>query len=232
MSDDLEDTRQFLHRHHGCDGNKAAERTVTSHKRNHDDDFWAFWNRHIANGENLHVVDLGCGPALFLKQLAEQHPDYALTGIEIAPYMLARIDDKPDSLDIRITDLNAPGDDVFPPQSIDACLANMLVHELFQPVILFQRLRHWIKPGGVLILTDNVRQPLENFLRHKYPCTDFSSDALSPQDMNDCFRDYFEHNRYTAEELLRLLQLCGFKLLEQQTLKGGRATRIAVQVPL
>lgn len=229
MSDNLEGTRQFLHRHHGGDGDRAAERTVTTHGHNHNDDFWAFWDQHTPKGDNLHVVDLGCGPALFLKQLAEQHPGYTLTGIEIAPYMLAHIDDKPDSLDIRIADLNAPGDEVFPPASIDACLANMLVHELFQPVILFQALHRWIKPGGVLILTDVVRQSLESFLRHKFPDTDFSTDALSPQAMNDSFRDYFEHNRYTAQELARLLELCGFELIEQLPLRDGRATRIAAR---
>ncbi|SEG14225.1 class I SAM-dependent methyltransferase [Marinobacterium lutimaris] len=229
MSDDLESTRQFLQRHHGGDGHRAAERTVTSHGRNHDEDFWAFWDKYTPRADNRHVADLGCGPALFLKQLAAKHPGYTLTGIEIAPYMLARIDDKPHNLDIRIADLNAPGEEVFPPASIDACLANMLVHELFQPVILFQRLHRWIKPGGLLVLTDNVRQPLENFLHHRFPDTDFSSDALSPQDLNDSFRDYFEHNRYTADELVRLLELCGFEPIEQQQLREGRALRIAAR---
>lgn len=229
MSDDLENTRQFLHRHHGGDGHRAAERTITSHERNHDEGFWAFWRKHVSSESELHVVDLGCGPALFLKQLAMQHPEYRLTGIEVAPYMLARIEDKPDNLEIRIADLNAPGEEVFPMASIDACLANMLIHELFQPMVLFQRLHHWIKPGGSLILTDNIRQPLEQFLRHSFPATDFSKDSLSPQDMNDSFRDYFEHNRYTADELARLLELAGFEVTDQQRLKEGRATRIAAR---
>lgn len=227
----MEHTRQFLQRHHGGDGEVAAERTRTTHARNHDADFWTFWDNHTPRGDSLHIVDLGCGPALFLKQLAQRHPGFKLTGIEIAPYMLASIDDKPDTLEVRIADLNAPGKKVFPPASIDACLANMLIHELFQPVVLFQALHHWIKPGGVLVLTDMVRQPLETFLRHKFPDTDFSTDPLDPPTMNECFRDYFEHNRYTAEDIVHLLELCGFDVIEQQSLREGRATRIAARRP-
>ncbi|WP_432695667.1 class I SAM-dependent methyltransferase [Marinobacterium sp. YM272] len=231
MSDELERTRQFLHQHHGGNGERAAERTLSTHERNHDADFQSFWETHTPRGDNLHIVDLGCGPALFLKQQAREHPGFRLTGIEIAPYMLARIDDKPDNLEIRIADLNAPGKAVFPPASIDACLANMLIHELFQPVMLFQALYHWIKPGGVLILTDTVRQPLKSFLNHRFPDTDFSRDPLDAPSMNDCFRDYFEHNRYTAKDIAELLELCGFDLIEQQNLRDGRATRIAARRP-
>lgn len=231
MSDKLNETRRFLQQHHGGDGDRAAERTVSSHARNHDTDFWHFWYAHTPSGSGLHVADLGCGPALFLKQLAQRHPGYQLTGIEIAPYMLARIEEQPDNLEIRIADLNAPGPEVFPAQSLDACLANMLIHELFQPIMLFQALQRWLRPGGVLILTDMVRQPVTAFLRHKFPDTDFSRDPLDAVDMNDCFRDYFEHNRYSANEIADLLTLCGFEILAQQHLRDGRATRIAARVP-
>jgi len=225
----MNDTRRHLERHHGGDGDRAAARTVNTHERNHDTDFWAFWQAHVPSSGSLRIADLGCGPALFLKQLARLHPDYRLTGIEIAPYMLARIEEKPDNVDIRVADLNAPGSKVFPPHSLDACLANMLIHELFQPVMLFRALRHWLKPGGVLILTDMVRQPLGTFLRHKFPSTDFATADLDAPDLNDCFRDYFEHNRYSADDIGSLLTLCGFEILEQQTLREGRATRIAAR---
>ncbi|GGB89491.1 hypothetical protein GCM10011352_14380 [Marinobacterium zhoushanense] len=231
MSDKLNETRRFLAQHHGGNGAKAAAKTVSTHERNHDTDFWAFWRTHVPAADSLNIADLGCGPALFLKELADQHPDYRLTGIEIAPYMLASIEAKPDNLEIRVSDLNAPGDMVFPHHSLDACLANMLIHELFQPVMLFRALRHWLRPGGVLILTDMVRQPLDTFLQHKFPDTDFANAELDAPEMNDCFRDYFEHNRYSAEDISNLLTLCGFEVLELQLLRQGRATRIAARNP-
>lgn len=231
MSEKLNEIRRYLEQHHGGDGEIAAARTVSTHERNHDTDFWAFWHTHVPASKNRHIADLGCGPALFLKQLAERHPDYTLTGIEIAPYMLARIEEQPENLDIRIADLNAPGESVFLPHTLDACLANMLIHELFQPVMLFRALRGWLKPGGVLILTDMVRQPLVGFLHHKFPAVDFAMATLDAPDMNDCFRDYFEHNRYSAEDIRGLLTLCGFEILEQQALREGRATRIAARNP-
>ncbi|KEA62714.1 hypothetical protein ADIMK_3186 [Marinobacterium lacunae] len=231
MSDKLNETRRYLEQHHGGDGAKAAAKTVSTHERNHDTDFWAFWHAHTPSSGALNIADLGCGPALFLKQLASKHPDYSLTGIEIAPYMLAHIDECPSNLDIRIADLNSPGENVFAQHSLDACLANMLIHELFQPVMLFRALRNWLKPGGILILTDMVRQPLDTFLRHKFPQVDFATAPLNAPDMNDSFRDYFEHNRYSAEDIANLLKLCGFEIVAQETLRESRATRIAARNP-
>ena len=229
MTDELNKTRRYLEQHHGGDGHRAAERTIDTHERNHDNDFWSFWYAHTPSGNALHIADLGCGPALFLKQLAQKHPDYRLTGIEIAPYMQARVEDHPANLEIRIADLNAPGPAFFDSAPLDACLANMLIHELYQPINLFQALRHWLKPGGVLILTDMVRQPVVNFLHHKFPDLDFAHDPADAPTMHECFRDYFEHNRYSADDIEQLLKLCGFDVIERQTLREGRATRIAAR---
>lgn len=229
MSQELNDTRDYLERHHGGNGVQAAERTVTTHGRNHDSDFMAFWHAHLPATGALHIADLGCGPALFLQQLAQQHPDYRLSGVEIASYMLERMKALPANVDIRIADLNAPGEQLFAPHSLDACLANQLIHELHQPLMLFRAIRQWLKPDGVLILTDMVRQPLRPWLEHKFPTTRFASDDLSAATMHDSFRDYFEHNRYTPEDLCDLLALCGLEVVEQVSLRSGRAVRIAAR---
>lgn len=231
MSQDLDATRRYLKQHHGGDGDQAAERTISTHARNHDESFRSFWRRHLPSGTDLHIADLGCGPALFLKELAKEHPGFRLTGIEIAPYMLARIHDKPDNLEIRVADLNAPGNSLFSQAPLDACLANLLLHELHQPVMLLNALRHWLKPGGVLIITDIVRQPLASWLRHKFPNSDLGLDTLSAVVMHDAFRDYQEHNRYDTQDLVDLLELCGFEVLEIEPLRDGRAVRIAARNP-
>jgi len=76
-----------------------------------------------------------------------------------------------------------------------------------------------------------VRQPIRPWLEHKFPDTDFATATLSAAVMHDSFRDYFEHNRYTAEDLCAMLELCGLQVVDQVSLRSGRAIRIAARNP-
>lgn len=228
MKSTLEHTLTSLLAHHGGNGAIAAERTQESHLRNHDDDFWQFWHRwtqtHLP--ENGKLVDLGAGVGLFVQTMSQRFPALDVTGIECAPYMLERTVQLPDNARIVIDDLNAPSSQ-FAYGSLDTCIANMLVHELQQPILLFAQLHTWLKPGGRFILIDMVRQPLENYITHKH------SDAttLGRETLEDLFQHFQEHNRYTSDDLVFMLQHCGFTVDAVEPFKRGRAVRIAARVP-
>ncbi|KGK41717.1 hypothetical protein LH51_12670 [Nitrincola sp. A-D6] len=100
----LENTQAYLQRHHGGDGVLAAKRTLESHQRNHDALFQAFWNQHVSlnSDAECHLIDLGCGPGLFLKDLQQHYPNANLTGIECAPYMLDHMDTLPNTIQIQV----------------------------------------------------------------------------------------------------------------------------------
>lgn len=231
--DHLHEIQRYLERHHGGDGPQAAQRALESHERNHDQSFRAFWQQHsgLAHDRSQHLVDLGCGPALFLQEMAEQHPLWQLTGIECAPYMLEKTADLPEQVQIRIADLNAPGD-LFAEASLDGALANRLIHELHQPVMLFRALASWLKPGGRLILVDMVRQPLKSYLLHELKGVDLRQDEVSAAEMHDLFLHYLEHNRYHPQDLCDLLEMCGLEVLACDSIRSGRAVQIAARRPL
>ena len=224
MSIQLEHTQSYLLTHHGGDGQLAAQRTQASHTRNHDESFWRFWYQWTEKTlpSDGHVVDLGAGIGLFVQTMAQRFPDLSTTGIECAPYMLERMVDLPSNGRIIIDDLNAPSS-LFQKGSIDTCIANMLIHELHQPILLFKQVKHWLKPGGRLILIDMVRQPLESYLTHKHP----DATQLERDQLEDSFQHFLEHNRYTPEDLSFMLQHCGFEVEILEPFKSGRAVRIA-----
>lgn len=224
MSNQLQKTQSYLLGHHGGDGRLASQRTQDSHNRNHDEAFWKFWYQWTeavlpANG---HLVDLGAGIGLFVQTMSQRFPELTVTGIECAPYMLENTVQLPNNARIVIDDLNDPSC-LFPQNSINCCIANMLIHELHQPILLFKQVRQWLKPGGRLILSDMVRQPLESYLTHKHP----DATVLDRTQLEDSFQHFQEHNRYTPDDLCFMLQHCGFKVDAVETYKRGRAVRIA-----
>ena len=227
----LKSTQAYLERHHGGDGKLAAQRTLESHQRNHDEVFQAFWNQHVAlsNDAKCHIIDLGCGPGLFLQDLHQRYPHATLTGIECAPYMLDQVPDLPEAINIQVADLNLDLPDLFPANSIDIAVANRLVHELHQPVSLFRNLQHWLKPGGVFVLVDMVRQPLKSYVTHELKGMHLNDPQLTDKTLEDVFIHFLEHNRYHVDDLVDLLTLCEFKIMAVEPIRSGRAVQIAVQ---
>lgn len=230
----LETTRVYLERHHGSDGRLAAQRTLESHQRNHDASFQIFWNTHVnlAPDTTAHLIDLGCGPGLFLQDLHQRYPHAQLTGIECAPYMLELVDNLPASVQIQVADLNLDLPELFAPETVDVVLANRLIHELHQPVSLFRNLYRWLKPGGVVILVDMVRQPLKSALLHELKGVSLTDPQVTDEWLQAQFLHYLEHNRYHPEDLCDLLEMCGFELLACESIRSGRAAQIAVRKPV
>ncbi len=226
MKTELENTQAYLLAHHGGDGALAARRTQESHDRNHDEGFWRFWNTHTQNclPANGHLIDLGAGVGLFMQTMARQNPEMTVSGIDCASYMLDRTVSLPNNAAILIDDLNAPSA-LFDDHSIDACIANMLIHELHQPILLFKQIKRWLKPGGCFVLIDMVRQPLESYLTHKHP----DATGLSRTELEDSFQHFLEHNRYTPDDLCFILRHCGLDIVEVESIKRGRAVRIAAK---
>ncbi|MBR9867798.1 MAG: class I SAM-dependent methyltransferase [Oceanospirillales bacterium] len=224
----MQKTTEYLRHHHGGDGHKAAEKTVQSFARNHDQGFRRFWHDHCDEQlcEQAAIIDLGCGTGLWLNELAQQYPNARLTGFELAPYMLDRMEDLAANVSIISDDLNNPATEL-PEHSVDIALANLLIHELHQPVTLFCKLRRWLKPGGVFILCDMVRQPLAEYLHHQYADINLANQTPEYDALVNAFQHFQEHNRYHPDDIITLLRQCGFKIAASETFKNGRAVRIA-----
>ncbi|MCP5278688.1 MAG: class I SAM-dependent methyltransferase [Thiobacillus sp.] len=106
------------------------------------------------------VLDLGCGPATQLAQVAEFNPGTRFTGMDLSPTMLANAEKHVGALGLTnvsfregdITQL--PG---IPDGSMDAVISTMALHHL--PTLghleaCFAAVRRVLKPGGAVYLTD------------------------------------------------------------------------------
>ena len=226
----LEATQASILKHHGGDGSVARQRITEHYERRHDADFWMFWNDKVTlNHQSGDIImDLGAGIGQFVQDCALRYADARVIGIEVAPYMLHQPLALPSNAQIVIDDLNAPQADI-PPNSVSMVMANMLVHELTQPMKMFQAVRRWIKVGGRFCVIDVVRQPLQDYLQRRYPNTEMWQDSTSRSELEDAFEHFLEHNRYHPEDIVFMLESGGFKLISREPLRNGGQTRIVVE---
>ena len=226
----MEKTQAQILRHHGGDADHARKMITQSYERRHDIDFWEFWNAQmgvvIAKGDRL--VDLGAGIGQFVEDLAIRYPDNTAIGIDAAEYMLAAQVSLPDNARMLKDDLNEPVANIGEGKAATV-MANMLVHELPQPVNMFKAVYKWLKPGGRFCIIDLVRQPLEEYLTHKYPNAELWNSDIERDEIEDVFEHFLEHNRYHADDIVFMLKSVGFNLIEQTPQRDGRFVRIVVE---
>jgi ubiquinone/menaquinone biosynthesis C-methylase UbiE len=109
------------------------------------------------------VVDLACGPATQLAQLARLNPDVRFVGVDLSPPMLERAREHVAALGLSnvelrhgdITELTS-----FADASVDAVVSSMALHHLPTPALLertFAQVRRVLRPGGGVYLADFAR---------------------------------------------------------------------------
>jgi len=109
------------------------------------------------------VVDLACGPATQLAQLARLNPDARFIGIDLSAPMLERAREHVAALALANVELRQ-GDitalDSLPDASVDAVVSSMALHHLPVPAMLertFAEVRRVLRPGGGVYLADFAR---------------------------------------------------------------------------
>jgi len=106
------------------------------------------------------VIDLACGPATQLAQIAELNPDIDFLGIELSEEMLVQARKHVQALGLKNVDfMQADMTDLSHIQaaSIDGVISTMALHHL--PTLLhlekcFEEIRRVMKPDGALYLVD------------------------------------------------------------------------------
>lgn len=106
------------------------------------------------------VIDLGCGPATQLAQVAQLNPGIQFTGTDLSATMLS--DAREHVARLKLSNVGfREGDithmDFFADASADAVISTMALHHLPTMQHLnacFAEIRRILKPGGALYLTD------------------------------------------------------------------------------
>ncbi len=225
----IEKTRQVLARHHR-DGEWFAQLMKETYDGRFDEQFWTTWRQQIEPllSDPPVIIDLGSGPGLFLRDLAQRYPAARLVGVECAPYMLTAMGELPPSCEVVSEDLHDPHfalDD----GSVDAVVASVVLHEMSQPVRTLREVHRCLKPAGRLYILDWVRTPLEQYIAGESEEDKVFGDEISAEELDDLFTHFIEHNRFSADDLAYMLEKTGYKVVEQSLLKEGRFARLIAE---
>ena len=118
-------------------------------------EFYPFTAGCLPREKGASVLDLGCGTGLELEQYFQLNPTAKVTGIDLAPGILAELKKKFPNRDINLV-LGSYFDVPFGRAAYDAAVSVESLHHFTkeEKIPLYQKLHQALKPGGYFILTD------------------------------------------------------------------------------
>jgi arsenite methyltransferase len=225
----IEQTQAMLAKHHR-DGARFAEMMKQGFAERFNESFWtdwAYWIEPVYSASPV-VVDLGSGPGMFLKALAERTPGMHAIGVECAPYMLEATIELPAGCEVIGEDLHDPHLPVAD-NSVDAAMASVVLHEMSQPLRTLMEMQRVLKPGGRFYILDWVRAPLEIYIRHQTEEARVFDRNTPVEELEDLLTHFIEHNRFSREDLIYMLNHTGFAVLHSSLAKEGRYAQIVAE---
>jgi 2-polyprenyl-3-methyl-5-hydroxy-6-metoxy-1,4-benzoquinol methylase len=141
------------------------------------------------------LLDVGCGRGDFLKWILERHPDWDLTGIDLAPNTHDRI--RFIQGDIYDTRLEGP---------FDIITTFMVVEHLESLRPFFDQMRHLLKPGGLFVVnTFNNDSLMFRIAR-----------VLKKFGIRSAYERLYSHHHlqhYSRASIQRVIRQAGFEIL-------------------
>ncbi len=206
----------------GATDEEFVQRMAASYPHRFGEPFWAFFTTEVGSAlpADFVAVDLGCGPGLFLHDLASRYPQATLSGYDVTPDMIA-----------YSAGLNWPGrvptlaihDVTAQPLPCAAGSVNLLsmmsvLHLVDDPLAVLAEICRVLAPGGIFFLKDWIRRPLKDYLG--WPQESQGEEAIASRQRG--FRLFPVHNKYTAEDWEWLLAEAGFHLRSHLSLHPSR----------
>jgi len=229
MSEKIKQTQSMLAKHHG-NGKEFAQLMEESYAGRFNEQFWQRWEKDIYPSlpEAPVVVDLGTGPATFIKHLVSKYPAIKAYGVECAPYMLEAVGELPQNAKVIEADLQDPHLP-FDDDSVDAAIASVVVHEMHQPVRMFREIFRILKPAARFYIYDWVRVPLQNYLQ--FMDRDPFDKTMPLEALEDLFVHFIEHNRFSLDDLVFMLKNTGFNIINSALQNDGQHAWLLVEKP-
>jgi len=203
----------------GITDDEFLQRMVSSHADRYNEAFWNFFEQTILTRlpANPTIVDLGCGPGLFLRDLSRRVHQATLYGYDVTPAMIEfarqqRLAAASASFAIHDAETAALP---LASASVDLICMTAVLHVFDEPLPDLAEIRRLLAPQGIFVLHDWVRTPLQDYLAAREQGT---GDELA-ESRRRGFRLFPAHNKYTADDWRWLLSEAGFTVVADAQLR-------------
>jgi SAM-dependent methyltransferase len=205
----------------GASDEDLLQRMVATHAERFAGPFWDFFAARVAPHVAARpvILDLGCGPGLFLRDLGERYPAARLYGYDVTPAMVAYARDlvctgaKPQVALLDAATQPLP----FGPGAVDLVSMSSVLHVIEEPLPALAEIRRVLAPGGIFLLNDWIRQSLEAYLAWR-------RDVMKESEADSLrrgFRLFPVHSKYTPDDWRWLLRRAGFAIRHQEQLRAS-----------
>ena len=212
----------------GVSDQEFVERMAARYPRRFNDEYWSVFKANV--GRHLpaepSIVDLGCGPGLYLRDLSERHRGARLHGVDATPAMIdharqLRYQGAAPTLVVQDVEKEPLALDAG---SVDLVSMTALLHVLEDPFAVLAEVRRVLRPGGVFLLDDWVRMDLAEYIRTRPRDRDETPDKSRRR----WLRLFPIHNKYTVDDWKWLLAEAGFSLVSTVQLRPQSRIFVAV----
>jgi ubiquinone/menaquinone biosynthesis C-methylase UbiE len=193
--------------------------------------FWTFFTAHITPHVPPRPVmlDLGCGPGLFLRDLGERYPQATLYGYDVTPAMIAYGQQLSSTGAKPTLVLHDTATQPLPHADGTVHLVSMssVLHIFEEPLLVLAEIRRVLAPGGLFMLNDWIRQPLHTYLARRMEDMQEERAVI----LRRGFRLFPVHNKYTAEDWQWLLTEAGLTIRYQTQLRPAHQIFVTTPAP-
>lgn len=188
-------------------------------------EFYPFTAACLPSAPGIRLLDLGCGTGLELEYFFRRNPTARVTGIDLAPGMLAALKAKFPDKALQLI-CGSYFDVPLGSESFDGAVSVESLHHFTQveKIPLYRRLWESLKPGGCFVLTDYFAADEEEE-RH------FRAELLRLKQEQEIADDEFYHfdTPLTPAHEIEALKCAGFPTVEVLNNWGATHTIRAVK---
>ena len=188
-------------------------------------EFYKFTAECLPKDPDCSIIDLGCGTGLELDEFFVLNPSARVTGIDLAPGMLKKLQDKFYDKDVNLI-LGSYFDVPFGIDNFNAAVSVESLHHftMYEKVPLYSTLWESLKLGGYYILTDYFASSNEEEVH----CREELIRLKKEQGINN---DEFYHydTPLTVEHEMKCLKSAGFSSVKVLNEWGSTCTIKAIK---
>jgi SAM-dependent methyltransferase len=194
----------------GLSDAELLQRMVTSYPERFGEAFWQFFTAQVDPllPPRPVIVDLGCGPGLFLRDLSARYPQAQLHGYDVTAAMVeyARQLDYP-GVRPRLAVHDILGQPLpLAPGTVHLVCMTAVLHLFDDPYVALAEIRRLLGAEGSFLLYDWIRTPLQEYLTSRVEGTGEAREASRRR----WLRLFPVHNKYTLDDWHWLLAETGF----------------------